>query len=252
MKAKLSFSTFSRVLLCVAAFGMPAAQATPTQSSAAATVQGKDSGGMAGPDLDLTLGYYSRVMTSEGVLREQRYEEKMLRRAGHVWVARVLPKTPAGAHAEKAATGNHRHDFNYVVMPRHIVSEGAHLRFELVDLENRALIAIAPAEYENVNFDGSWENAFFLIDPRAIAKLPLATQDSGRDAARWHAREQGGQFQRVLWDEKRLIPLVIETGDKAGTFFRRIDIKPQPGLTSDLPWQSTKTYAQKEYADFLD
>ena len=49
-------------------------------------------------DLDLGITYYSRVLTPEGVTRESRYEEKMLRRPGHVWVERVLaPSTDAHA-----------------------------------------------------------------------------------------------------------------------------------------------------------
>ncbi len=46
-------------------------------------------------DQDLTVRYYSKVLTNEGVLRESRYEENMLRRPGHVWVERMLPKEVA-------------------------------------------------------------------------------------------------------------------------------------------------------------
>lgn len=196
------------------------------------------------PELDLAVTYYSRVLTSEGVLRESRYQEKILRRAGHVWATRILPKMVADEHA-------HKH-FNHVLLARHVTLDGDHLRVDFVDARERAVVAIAPAEYENVNFDGSWTNAFYLVDPKDVAMLPLSDRASSVVGARWHEREKNGAFQRVLWDDKRMIPLIVETGDRTSNVFRRIEVKPQVALTRDLPWLTLKGYAQKEYADFLD
>jgi hypothetical protein len=56
----------------------------------------------------------------------------------------------------------------------------------------------------------------------------------------------------VVWDEKKLIPLVVETSAQAGNFFERVEVKPQATVTKELPWQKLKNFAQKEYADFLD
>lgn len=217
------------------------------------------------PDLDLSIRYYTRVMTPEGVLRESRYEETMLRRPDHVWVTRVLPNEAAHAHDDdhahqdkgagvkkaSAATHVHKH-FNYVVLPRHVVREGGKLRLEFVDAREREIVAIAPTDYENVNFDGSWANAFFLVDPQSVAALPLSNRPSPVAGARWRAREKNGVFQRVLWDEKKMIPLLVESGDRNGSFFQRIEVKPQAEPAKALPWQNLKGYAQKEYADFLD
>ena len=49
-----------------------------------------------------------------------------------------------------------------------------------------------------------------------------------------------------------MIPLIVETGDRTGNAFRRIEVKPQAELRKELPWLNLKGYAQKEYADFLD
>ncbi|MFD2273698.1 hypothetical protein ACFS07_28805 [Undibacterium arcticum] len=142
-------------LLCAAAPLMltPAAHAAPAAVNAA----------LDGPDLDLSVQYYSRVLTAEGVVREIRYTEKMLRRPGHVWVERVLPAAMvAGSTHDEAHDQAHEHKhFNYVVLPRHVARDGANLRLEFVDVQERSVVAIAPTEYENVNFDGSWANAFF-------------------------------------------------------------------------------------------
>jgi hypothetical protein len=122
---------------------------------------------------------------------------------------------------------------------------------EFVDFHKREVIAIAPSEYENVNFDGSWVNTFFLVDPKVVAALPVSKKTSP-SGARWHELIRDGMYQRVLWDEKRLIPLLVEKGDIEGNLLERMEIRVQPGLAALPRWTSLKGYAQKEYADFLD
>jgi hypothetical protein len=203
--------------------------------------------GACATDLDLKIAYYSKVITPEGVTREARYEEKMLRRSGHVWTTRVMP-----AHAEETqAAGAHKH-FNHVVLARHVVLENARPRIEFVDAHEKQVVSIPPAEYGNVSFDGSWDHAYYLLDSKRVKSMPLSPRVSTVAGARWREREEKGLFERVLWDEQRQIPLVIESGDKAATFLNRMEIAVQPGLTRDLPWQKLKGYAQKEFADFLD
>jgi hypothetical protein len=202
------------------------------------------------PDLDLSIRYYSRVLTPEGVLRESRYEERMVRRRDHVWTARVLPQE--GMREEQTGEEHEHKHFNYVVLPRHVIRDGNGVKLEFVDVRERTVVSIAPSEYESVNFDGSWANAFFLADPRQVAALPVTARASAVAGARWHEQEKNGVFRRVLWDEKRMVPLVIETGNRQDTFYRRMEIMPQSTLSALLPWQGTASYAQKEYADFLD
>jgi hypothetical protein len=214
------------------------------------------------PDLDLSISYYSKVLTPEGVTREARYEDKMVRRPGHVWVARVLPR--AAAHQDAAHDGAQDGDgkpasktpqhkqFNYVVMPRHVTLEDNKLRVEYIAAHDKEIVAVPVSEYDNVNFDGSWANTYYLLDPQQVKAMPLSAKPSPVPGARWREREKNGMFQRVLWDERKQIPLVIESGDKASTFYRRVEVKLQAGLTGNLPWQNLKGYAQKEYADFLD
>jgi hypothetical protein len=216
-----------------------------------------------GPALDLEIEYYTRVLTPEGVTRETRYKETMLRRTGHVWVARMLPKDNVarqdkhlgdkhqGDHALAQAGAGH-HDFNYVVNPRHVVMESNKVRIDYIDVRGKAVVAIPVSEYANVNFDGSWRNAFFLLDPTLVNAIPLTARPSSVAGARWREREKNGIFERVLWDEKRQIPLVIESGDKASTFYRRVDVTAHAAKASALPWNNLSGYAQKEFSDYLD
>ena len=48
------------------------------------------------------------------------------------------------------------------------------------------------------------------------------------------------------------IPLIIESGDRAGSFYRRVEVKPSPNLQSNLPWLNLKGFVNREYADYLD
>jgi len=211
-------------------------------------------------DLDARIAYYSKVVTAEGVTRESRFEETMLRRAGHVWSARVLPAgepahddhdKPRISQAVVRETSVHKH-FNPVVLPRHLALDGKQLRLEYVDAQAKEVIAVPPGEFDNVSFDGSWERAYYLLDPKRLRALPLSARPSKVAGARWRERERDGAFERVLWDESKEIPLVIESGDRAGTYFNRLELTVQPQLTRELPWQKLKGYARREYADFLD
>ena len=44
------------------------------------------------PDLDLAITYYSKTLTPDGVTRESRYQETMLRRPGHLAPGVVLAR----------------------------------------------------------------------------------------------------------------------------------------------------------------
>jgi hypothetical protein len=216
-----------------------------------------------GPALDLDIDYYTRVLTPEGVTREARYKETMLRRSGHVWVARVLPKGGVARQDKHPGDKNQGHgaseqgvaghaEFNYVVNPRHVMLESNKVRIDYIDVHGKAVVAIPASEYANVNFDGSWGNAFFLLDPTLLKTIPLTAKPSSVVGARWREREKNGVFERVLWDDKRKIPLVIESGDKASTFYRRIEVTARAKKETNLPWNHLSGYAQKEFSDYLD
>lgn len=207
---------------------------------------------VAAPPLDLNIQYYSKAVTAEGVTREVRYQETMLRRPGHVWVTRVLPPQAVAA----AQAGDHEHSvhkhFNPALLPRHVQLAGDKPRLEYVDLAHKEVIAVPQGEYGNVDFDGSWPNAYYLFDPKLVMAMPLSSRASTVAGARWREQVRNGAFRRVLWDEQRQIPLVIESGDVAATIFNRIEVQPQASVAATVPWQNLKGFAQREYGDFLD
>jgi hypothetical protein len=204
-----------------------------------------------GPALELSVSYYDRSLNAEGVLREIRFQEKMQRRPGHVWVMRVLPKTASDSHSHNEATHDHKH-FNPVLLPRHVMMEKGNLKLEYVDRSKKEVINIVASEFENVSFDGSWVNAYFLVDPQQVLAMPLSTKTSTVSGAHWYEQQKNGVFQRVLWDEVNMIPLEIETGKRDGTVFRKVTVTVTAKDQVDSPWQKTQGYQQKEYSDFLD
>jgi len=203
------------------------------------------------PPLDLRILYYSKVVTPEGVTREVRYEETMLRRPGHVWVARVLPPQSAAAQAEEREHRVHKH-FNPVLLPRHVQLSGDKTRLEYINARSKEVISVPPGEYGNVDFDGSWVNAYHMSDPKLVQAMPLSPRKSTVSGARWREQVRSGGYRRVLWDEQRQIPLLIESGDQAATTFHRVEVQVQSGIATTLPWQQLQGYAQRDYGDFLD
>jgi len=205
----------------------------------------------AAPPLDLRIQYYSKAITPEGVTREVRYEETMLRRPGHVWVTRVLPPQAVTTHAADHDHSVHKH-FNPVLLPRHVQLAGDKTQLEYIDTKNKEVIAVPQGEYGNVDFDGSWTNAYYLFDPKIVQTMPFLQRPSTVPGARWRELVRNGSFRRVLWDEQRQIPLVIESGDQAATVFHRMEVQAEPKLATSLPWQQLKGYSQRDYGDFLD
>lgn len=237
------------------AAGVPQTSKTPAKAASSSALPAAASASIPMlplPELDVQLRYYSKVLTAEGVQREARYEEKLLRRTEgnvqHLWQTRVLPaNTQAKADKDEHA---HLH-FNPVLLARHLVLENGKLRLEYVNPAQKEVVAIPSTEYDNVNFDGSWSHAAYLADPKAVQALPLLKRDAPA-GAEWRERNTNGQFLRVLWDKQKQIALIVEQGDLAGTVFHRLEAIPAATLASARPWQQTRGFAQKEYADYLD
>lgn len=200
------------------------------------------------PDVDATLVFESRALGADGVWRSTRYSERFVRRAGHVWTARILP-SGAGA-ATKVAAHGHRH-FDYELAARHVYREAGEMRVEFADARTRMLVSVPPAEYENVGFDGSWERAASLVTAEEIARLPASGRASSVSGARWHEAERGGTYQRVLWNARLGLPMAIESGRRDGSLMRKVSVTVD-AAAAEAPWTSLRGYARKDYSDFLD
>ena len=118
----------------------------------------------AAPDLDAIVTHESTVVTHTGVTRTERFSERIIRRAGHVWTERVVPAFAsrsghaAGKDAEKV---DHRH-FDFEAAARHLTREAdGKTRLEYVDRDKKWAVFVPASEYGPVGFSGNWEAEFY-------------------------------------------------------------------------------------------
>ncbi|VWM11588.1 hypothetical protein [Burkholderia lata] len=228
---------------------------------------------LAAADLDAVLLHESRTVSADGVTRTTMYRERMVRRDGHVWVERVLPVAAAGGHGDDhdhdhdhdagartgvqpaAAHAGHKH-FNFQAAARHVTSNGKTTRIEYVDVANRTVVSVPPAEYETTGFDGSWDNAYYVTPPSQLKRLAVAKRGDA-PGTRWYEQAvdtPGARgVNRILWNEKLQAPLSVEYRSADGRVVRKLTLTPAPAARREtLPWQTLASYTRKEYADYLD
>jgi hypothetical protein len=199
------------------------------------------------PSINATVHYQSKVLTSDGVTKESNYDEHFLRVKNHVWTNRILPPTETNEEQHEG----HKH-FNHIVTPRHIYSVDNKITVEFVDDHEKELIFIPQSEYENVSFDGKWNSTYFLVDLDLLKKMPVSKNKSSISTATLYEQFNDVIFQRVLWDNKNQIPLMVEVGNKNGSFYQKMTVGLSNKLPNKLPWENISDYAKKEYSDFLD
>ncbi|NTZ87489.1 hypothetical protein FCJ61_32000 [Burkholderia metallica] len=228
----------------------------------------------AAADLDAVLQHDSRTVTADGVTRTTSYRERMVRRDGHVWVERVLPVAAAGGeHGDDhghdhdhdagrrtgvqpaAAHAGHKH-FNFQAAARHVTYDGKSARIEYVDVANRTVVGVPPAEYETTGFDGSWDNAYYVTPPSQLKRLAVAKRGDAPGTV-WYEQAvdtPGARgVNRILWSERWQAPLSVEYRSADGRVTRKLTLTPAPAARRDtLPWRTLAGYSRKEYADYLD
>lgn len=196
------------------------------------------------------MTFESKVLTSEGVEKQTKFQERFIRDDKTVWTVRMLPVgTPA--HTHQPGDHQHKHDTNFVLAAKWI-SLGAKgqpsLRF--VRAENKTIISPRDSEYGSLGFDGSWEHAAYLLDRSALKKMNVLNKPAPT-GSKWYERTNATQYTRVLWDEKLQLPRLIETGSLDGLAWNKISIEPRPAPNT-LPWNELKGYTNKAYEDLLD
>ncbi len=214
-------------------------------------------------DLDAIVTNESTSVSHTGVTRTERFEERVIRRDGHVWTERVIPAVAARTHAvdhdAKSEGAEHRH-FDFETAARHVTREaGGTTHVEYVDHEKKWTVFVPAAEYGPVGFLGNWEAEFYLTPPALIARMPvLATRKTGRvdgaaDSAVWHEEHRNGWTNRVLWSNAHRYPLAIEASRDDGTMTRRTVVRMVAATPADrLPWRRLSGYRARTYDDFMD
>ncbi|WP_200379221.1 hypothetical protein, partial [Rubrivivax gelatinosus] len=226
----------------------PAAPATARPAEAAPQRPPEDKA----PGLSLRLTHTSLSIGSDGVTRQTRYQDRMVRRANVVWLERELPPALAEheAHAGPEHTGphaGHAHD-EARGAPLLLRRVGDEVQVQSVLRERRRVIDVEPAHQGNVGYGGSWAAAYWLIDPAALARM----ERLGRSGGVEHYRLRNGERTTLVdWDVRGQYARRIEQHDAHGLSRQLLtaEIIPTP---APLPWDALAGYGRGDYSDLLD
>jgi hypothetical protein len=206
----------------------------------------------AAPDLSLEVRHATVSLGADGIKRTTHFSETVIRRDQTVWVERVVPQGAHSQleHAQAGAGKDHKHA-DLSAATRWIQSDAkGKIRFRLVSVHDKMVIDIAPAEYGNVGFDGSWLAAYHLIDPAILKKLkPSETKGEGQ----WYESPPSHKNNRVrvLWNAEKEIPLKVISLSPNGLSSRTTTVRVL-NQSPAKPWEAVGTFMTKDYSDFLD
>ena len=199
------------------------------------------------PDVDALVTFETLQVTSAGVTRTERWQERLVRRGDTVWTERVLPASVVAPHANESAAGHagHKH-FDFDRAARLVQRDaGGRLRLRFVDREKRVVVDVPAAEYGAVGFDGNWDAAAHLVPPSVVERMGPAA------ASGWRSEKAKGWSHRVRWSSARQLPTRLESQRDDGSVLRVVTVEMHAPAAA-LPWAALADYTQKDYDDFTD
>ena len=199
------------------------------------------------PDVDVLVTYETQQVTSAGVKRTERWQERLVRRSDTVWSARVLPAGAAAVQASESAAehaGRKHFDFDSAARLVERMPNGE-LRLRFVDHERKVVVSVPKAEYGAVGFDGNWEAAAYIVPPAVVARMGGAGPDG------WRAEKVKGWSHKLRWSAVQQVPLRVESRRDDGSLTRVVTVTPMVASGS-VPWKGIDALVQKDYDDFMD
>ncbi|MBB5019115.1 hypothetical protein HNQ59_002413 [Chitinivorax tropicus] len=205
-------------------------------------------------DLAATLSHETQELTSEGISRITRFQERFLRTSDQVWTERLVPlqaRFVTSGHVHTSRCGK----LHMLPMSGKLITRQANgqLKLQFVQPLSQTVIDTEARDYPEIGFDNAWDRAYYLIDKQALQRMRKTSRPSTAAHASWYEQETTGQFTRVLWSDQYQIPLVIESGTKTGTHLSRttINLETMPGKQM-LPWSQLTNMQHRDYVDLLD
>lgn len=199
------------------------------------------------PDVDALVTYETRQLTTAGVLRTERWQERLVRRGDVVWSERVLPAGRAALHANESSAehAGHKHfDFDSAARLVERAPNGE-LRLRFVDREHRVVVSVPKAEYGAVGFDGNWDAAAYIVPPAVVARMGAVAADG------WRAEKAKGWSHKLRWSAAQQVPLRVESRRDDGSVTRVVTVTVM-AATASVPWKGIDAFVQKDYDDFMD
>lgn len=200
----------------------------------------------AAQDADLRVSHTAVSAGADGVKRTTEFTERIVRRQDQVWVERVVPEGWHTHDEHSKADKSHKH-LDTAAAARWITrSADGTAGVRLASREDKVLVEIAKTDFENVGFDGSWAAAYYLIDPAALKRMKVSATQG--DLVTYTSEEARRQL-KIVWNAKLKLPLLVES--RSGASSKRTTVEVS-ALSKTVPWDGVKSYARKDYADYLD
>ncbi len=207
--------------------------------------------------LSAIMTFESMALTAEGVKKQTWFQEKFIRDTNTLWSQRIIPHAAHHDHKKKNhkeedhKQEQHKHNLNFATAGKWLVRDvNNHIKFSLVRSEEKTIINPRVSEYGTLGFDGVWETAYYLVNRDSLKKMTVVRK-AAPEGATWFEKKDTKQFTRILWDERKQIPLSIETASVDGTSTNKITLAIT-AAPSVLPWNTIGSYQNIDYEDLLD
>jgi hypothetical protein len=201
--------------------------------------------------LSAIMTFESMTLTADGVRKQTQFQERFIRDTNMIWSERILPSAVHQHNHDEKNEQEHHHDLNFATAGKWISrTENNQLNFAFVREHEKKIIQPRASEYGMLGFHGEWETAYYLVDRLALKKMTV-TKRGPTDTTQWYEKKDATQLTRVLWDERKEIPLSIETSRLDGTMSNKITLVTT-AVPAILPWNNLKDYQIQAYEDLLD
>ncbi|AXV78322.1 MULTISPECIES: hypothetical protein [Ralstonia solanacearum species complex] len=204
----------------------------------------------AAPMTVLRVEHHLASLGADGVQRDARFAERVYRQGDRVWIARELPA--AAVHADPDHDNPHAgHKHAETDTAPRWIERGANgaLDVRVVSEAQQKTYRVAPAEYGNIGFDGSWATAYHLLDPASLKAM--RADGPARNGVQTYRARQGERTVTVDWDVAGHYPRRVESRNASGTQRKltRVSVLPTPAAA---PWTRAQRYALADYTDLMD
>jgi hypothetical protein len=249
-KPNPSMFALGLVALALAAVAAPAAAQPAGPAQAAQATLAADTT----PPVTLRMSYESRSVGHDGVTRDSRHSDLMVRATNVVWIERELPKA-----LRESEDHGHAHEPGPHAGHAHEDAQGAPLLIQrdakggvvvkMVLRPQRRVIEVDPAHYGNAGYGGSWSAAYWLIDPEALPHMEKV--GPVKSGVQQYRLRKGEKLTRVDWNVKGRYASLIEQTDAHGLSSHRMTATVVP-TPKTLPWNQLEGWGRGDYSDLLD
>lgn len=199
-----------------------------------------------GQDVELLIKHKTVSRGVDGITRTSEFSERMSRAKDNLWVSRVIP-SDVHSEAEHAKGGKAHKHLDVATAARWISRDAAgKAQLKLIPPHGKVVVSVNKGDYDSVGFDGSWDNAWGLIDAGTLKRMKPGP--TSNDLTTYTMAEKGRSL-KVIWNSRLKLPALVESTDKTSQRHTAIQVLEIAPLR---PWTGVQGFSSKEYSDYLD